>query len=55
MKHKFLGYLLLAFVLFFVVSNPTHAAATAQNLGGTLAHVGTSLGDFFTALTGGGH
>ncbi|GII26513.1 hypothetical protein [Planosporangium mesophilum] len=54
MKHKFLGYVALAFVLFFIITNPTGAAGTANHLGAGLASAATSLGDFFTALTAGG-
>jgi hypothetical protein len=53
-KHKFLGYVALAFVLFFVIKNPSGAAVTANHLGAGLANAATSVGTFFAALTGGG-
>ena len=55
MVKKILGWALLAFVAFFVLKNPPAAAATARHIASGLASVGTSLGEFFTALTGGGH
>ena len=56
MKHKIWGYLALAFVAFFILSNPSHAADTASTIGGRLAAAATSMGEFFTALAeGGGH
>jgi uncharacterized membrane protein len=54
-KHKLLGNIGLAFVLFFIVRNPVGAAATANHLGSGLASGASSIGDFFTALFGGGH
>jgi len=42
------------FVVFFIVKNPSGAAATAGHLGDKLAAAATSVGDFFTAITGGG-
>jgi hypothetical protein len=53
-KHKFLGYILLAFCVYFVISNPSGAAGTAQHIGAGLASAASSIGDFFSALTGGG-
>jgi hypothetical protein len=52
-KHKFWGYVTLAFVVFFIVKNPTGAALTAQHLGAGLAGAATSVGNFFTAVSGG--
>lgn len=55
MKHKLLTLVAIAFLVFFVVSNPFGAAHTASGIGSGLAKVGTAFGDFFTALTGGAH
>lgn len=55
MTKKLIGWALLAFVAFFVFSNPPGAASTARHVASALASAGTSLGEFFTALTGGGH
>jgi hypothetical protein len=54
MKHKLLGYVALAFVAFFVIKNPSGAAASVSNLGSMLSGAATSVGEFFTVLTGGG-
>jgi hypothetical protein len=54
MLKKLLGWALVAFLVFYVISNPSGAATTAHSLAAGLAHVGTSVGDFFAALTGGG-
>ncbi|MDT5115217.1 MAG: hypothetical protein QOE30_956 [Mycobacterium sp.] len=54
MKHKLLGYVALAFVAFFIIKNPSGAAASANNIGSGLASAATAVGEFFTALTGGG-
>ncbi len=54
MGKKILGWLLLAFLLFFILRNPSGAAATATHIGSGLASAATSLGQFFTAVTGGG-
>lgn len=54
MKHKLLGYVALAFVVFFVIKNPSGAAASASNIGSMLSHAATSVGQFFTTLTKGG-
>jgi hypothetical protein len=52
---KILGWAVLAFVAFYVLRNPTGAAATARHIGTGLAGVGTAAGQFLSALTGGGH
>jgi hypothetical protein len=53
-KHKFWTWVLIVFVVFFIAKNPSRAAVTAGNIGDQLASLATSLGDFFTALFGGG-
>ncbi len=54
MKHKLLGYSLLALVLYMLVTNPTGSADTAKAIGSGLATVADSIGAFFTALAPGG-
>jgi hypothetical protein len=53
-KHKLWTWVLIGFVVFFIVKNPSGAAVTAGNIGDQLASLAVSLGDFFTALLGGG-
>ena len=55
MRQKIFGYAALAFLLYFVLTNPSGAAASAKHIGSGLASAATSVGAFFTALTGGGH
>jgi hypothetical protein len=54
MKHKLLGYILIAFCVYFVISNPTGAAGTTRHIGARLASAASNVGDFFSALTDGG-
>jgi hypothetical protein len=54
MKHKVLGYVVLAFVIFFIAKNPSGAAATTGHIGGWLADLATSVGTYLSALTGSG-
>ena len=54
MKHKILTWVVVVFVVFFIVKNPSGAAATARGIGAGLADVATGVGDFFTRLAGGG-
>jgi hypothetical protein len=54
MLKKILGWLAIAFLAYYVVKNPSGAAATAHHIGTGLASAAGSLGDFFTALVGGG-
>jgi hypothetical protein len=51
---KFLGYVAAAFVVFFILKNPSGAAGTFSHIGAGLASAAGSVGDFFTALVGGG-
>jgi hypothetical protein len=48
---KILGWLLLAFVAFYVLRNPV--AGTARHLGTLLTGLGTAVGQFLSALAGG--
>jgi hypothetical protein len=52
---KILGWALLAFLAFYVLKNPTGAAATARHLAAALSSAGTAAGQFLSAVTGGGH
>jgi hypothetical protein len=54
MVKKILTWALLAWLAFYVLTNPTGAAATARHIGAGLAHVGTSAGQFLSSVTGGG-
>lgn len=54
MRNKILSYAALAFVLFFVLTNPAGAAGSAKHIGAGMARAATSVGAFFSALTGGG-
>jgi hypothetical protein len=54
MGKKILGYVLVAFLAFYVLKNPTGAATTARHIGSGLANLATSLGEFMSAVTGGG-
>jgi len=53
-KHKFWTWVAIVFAVFFIVKNPSGAAATAGHIGAGLASAATSAGEFFTALVGGG-
>lgn len=45
-----LGYAAIAFILFFVIKNPTGAAHIINNIGNFLTSVAHGFSDFFTAL-----
>ena len=45
-----LGYAALAFILFFVIKDPTGAAHVVTNIGNFLASVARGIAAFFTAL-----
>jgi hypothetical protein len=47
MGRKILGYLVLAFVLFYAVTNPSEAA-------GFVRTIASGVGEFASALAGGG-
>jgi hypothetical protein len=51
MKHKLLGWVLLAFALFFVVKSPAGAAHAAHHLGTGLGQLAAGLAAFVNALT----
>jgi hypothetical protein len=50
MVKKVLGWAAIAFLVFYVVRNPTGAAATARSIGAGLGSVAVSIGDFFGSL-----
>jgi hypothetical protein len=54
MGKKLLGWIAVAFGVFFVLKNPAGAAATANHIGAGLGAAATSVAAFFTALVGGG-
>ena len=47
---KIVGLLAIALLIFFVITNPTGAATSLQNLGTTLRGWAESVTTFFTAL-----
>lgn len=51
---KLLPWVVLAFVVWFVVRNPTGAASTVRHLGDRAAGFADALARFASALSGGG-
>jgi hypothetical protein len=47
---KILGLLAIALLVFFVVTQPSGAAASVQNIGGILRDAAQSITTFFTQL-----
>ena len=47
---KVLGWLVVIFLIWFLITNPTGAAAAVNNLLNALRSVGNSLATFFTSL-----
>ncbi len=47
---KVLGWLVVIFLIWFLITNPTGAAAAVTNLLNALKSVGNSLATFFTSL-----
>lgn len=45
-----LGYAAVAFILFFVIKNPTGAAHVVTNIGTFLASAAQGISSFFTSL-----
>lgn len=45
-----LGYAAVAFILFFVIKNPTGAAHVVTNIGNLLASAARGISTFFTSL-----
>jgi hypothetical protein len=51
---KFLAWVLVAFLIFFIARHPAEAATIAHGLVAGLADVGTRLADFLARFAGGG-
>ena len=51
MVKKVLGWGLLAFLVFFIVTRPADAAGVMRSLGNGLRDVATGLGDFVSGIT----
>jgi hypothetical protein len=49
---KWAGYAAIALLLFFVVTAPNQAAASARNIGSTLSEAASSVTTFFTQTVG---
>ena len=47
---KIVGLLVLALLMFFVISQPTAAADSVQSIGDSLRGAATSITNFFTQL-----
>ncbi|HVH21555.1 MAG TPA: hypothetical protein VNA11_03780 [Pseudonocardia sp.] len=47
---KIVGFLVLALVIFFIITQPETAADSVQTIGATLRDAATSITTFFTAL-----
>jgi hypothetical protein len=47
---KVLGWLVVIFLVWFLITNPTGAAAAVTNLLNALRGIGNSLATFFTSL-----
>jgi hypothetical protein len=47
---KVLGWLVVIFLVWFLITNPTGAAAAVNNLLNALRGIGNSLATFFTSL-----
>ncbi len=47
---KFLKWVLIVFLVFFVVKNPAGAAVTAQGIASGMADIGMGFGYFLTHL-----
>ncbi len=48
------GWVVVGFVLFLIVSNPSHAAVLARHLGNGVSAVASGVSAFVDALVGGG-
>lgn len=51
MVRKMLTWLVIAFVAFYLLSQPTAAAAAVKNAGSGLQHGATQVGKFLSSLT----
>jgi hypothetical protein len=48
--NRFIGFLVLALVIYFIVTDPYAAAAIVQNIAYTLKEAGQAFATFFTAV-----
>lgn len=51
MLKKVLGWALLAFLIWFIVTQPGEAAAIMQSLGNGLENIAVGFGNFISGLT----
>jgi hypothetical protein len=47
---RLVGFLVIALVIFAIITNPTGTAATVQSIGATLASWAESITTFFSSL-----
>jgi hypothetical protein len=47
---RIVGFLVLALVIFFIITQPTTAANSVQSIGGALRDAADSITTFFTEL-----
>ena len=47
---KIVGFLVIALLIFFVITQPTAAASVLQSIGTTLRNAGNAVITFFTSL-----
>lgn len=53
MLKKVIGWALIVLLVYFVVTNPASASATAHSIWSGVASLGAGLGNFLGALAGG--
>ncbi len=53
MLRKLLGYVVIAFVVYYIIKNPAGAATTGKHIGAGMASAASSVGTFLGALLGG--
>ncbi len=51
MVKKVIGWLVVAFLVFYLLSQPVEAAKAVKGAGNGLSHAATQLAQFFTHLT----
>jgi hypothetical protein len=47
---RIVGFLVLALIIFFIITQPESAADAARSIGATLRNAADSITQFFTAL-----
>jgi hypothetical protein len=50
---KIVGWVIVILLIFYVVRNPTGAAAAVKSVGAWIAELAAGIGDFFTRLVSG--